>query len=159
MARAAVLFCGSLTCLIEQPARASEGSVRAGSGLHPPKWAPTHGPPSRAPCGWTPDRWVGEGTPGHLKPGHSAWYPVEAVHFSCLIRIFYSLQGWGGWAVAGRGVIHGLPLQGVTDVFVCMHAPGTPSSPRAPQVIASIRWALTVSQACVIHIYDLIYSI
>lgn len=73
LAWAAVPFCGSLTGLIEQPARAGEGSVRACFGLHPPKGAPTHAPRSHALCGKTPDRWVGEGTPGHLKPGHSAW--------------------------------------------------------------------------------------
>lgn len=135
-------------------ARASKGSVRACSGLHPPKWAPTHGPYSHAPCGWAPDRWVGEGTPDHLEPGHSAWYLVGTIHFSCLIRIFYPFHGWGGeWFM----VSHCRESQMYMCLCACMlqvHPPPLPS----PQIIASMHRSLTVCQACVLHMYYLIYS-
>lgn len=132
MAQAAVSFCGSLTCLIEQPAGAGRDSLAARSGLHSPMWAPTHGPHSHAPRGQIPGRSVREErqiTRG-LITVPEIWWATWYSPFQLFNQIFYPFCRWGGWMVIESGMIHDLPLQGVTNVhvFVCMCAPATPSS-------------------------------
>lgn len=119
MAQAAVSFCGSLTCFIEQPAGSCGGSVRARPGLHPLMWAPTHGPLPMLPVGgWEKGPQTTQAWSQCLVSGR---LPGGAIHFSCLIRIFYLFQGWGAGG-SGEESGSGSPFARSHLWCVCVHA-------------------------------------